>query len=67
MIAYSIICFFVQYATVHAPAQCAYAAFSDHKMKKGWKQGQKLLKKESNVGMLLILVNKGQKQAACRD
>ena len=47
MIAYSIICKFVC-ATVHMPAQYAY-----HKMKKGWKQGQKLLKKESNVGMLL--------------
>ena len=38
----------------------------DHKMKKGWKQGQKLLKKESNVGMLLT-GKQAQKQAACRD
>ena len=48
MIAYSIIlfvCLFVC-ATVRMPAQCAYRS------QKGWKQGQKLFKKESNVRML---------------
>ena len=32
---------------------CNYAMHIDQLQKKGWKQGQKLFKKESDVGMLL--------------